>query len=99
MWDELSDDIKAELTDKRFPNRSHHSRSTYADGCRGPLCRKSERDRSRRRTAYRAQRKGKPYAPVPRAPEDLALDAHLDQVVAWLKDPKTVIPSGDEQVA
>lgn len=45
----LFGEILFELTDERFFNRTHGSRKTYDDHCRGPLCRKSERDRSRRR--------------------------------------------------
>jgi len=36
-----------ELTDQRFIGRRHHRRKLYNQDCRGPLCRKVERDRSR----------------------------------------------------
>lgn len=45
----LFGEILFELTDERFAGRTHMSRKTYDDDCRGPLCRKMERDRSRKR--------------------------------------------------
>lgn len=41
--------IMFELSDERYQNCIHHKRKLYNKGCRGPLCRKSERDRSRNR--------------------------------------------------
>lgn len=38
-----------ELSDGRFIGRTHHRRKLYNQDCRGPLCRKAERDRSRER--------------------------------------------------
>lgn len=45
----LMGQILFELTDERFKARTHHRRKLYDEGCKGPLCRKAERDRSRRR--------------------------------------------------
>lgn len=45
----LMGQILFELTDERFSTRTHHRRKLYDDGCKGPLCRKAERDRSRQR--------------------------------------------------
>lgn len=86
MWDEIPEDVKAELLNPKFSSRSHYSRSTYADGCHGPLCQKAERDRSRRRTEYRAARSGRKYTPAPRTPEDLATDALLDRIIDWVRN-------------
>lgn len=56
-------DIFVELTDEKFLSRQHYSRATYAHGCRGPLCKKAERDRGRKRSERRAEDKGREYAP------------------------------------
>lgn len=56
-------DIYDELMDEKYAHRRHYSRATYADGCHGPLCRKAEKDRGRRRTEYRAEREGREYIP------------------------------------
>lgn len=59
----LFGEVLFELTDERYATRTHGSRKTYDDECRGPLCRKSERDRSRKRyqrgnpTSHRNRRK------------------------------------------
>lgn len=38
-----------ELSDEMYRNRTHNSRKLYDEGCKGPLCLKAERDRSRKR--------------------------------------------------
>ena len=58
-------DIFLELNDREYIHRQHYSRATYADGCRGPMCKKAERDRGRRRQEQRAERAGRTYIPVP----------------------------------
>lgn len=55
-WSELPDDVVEELLDPRFLNRTHHKKATYAKGCRGPLCRKEERDMKERARIHRALR-------------------------------------------
>lgn len=78
MWDELPEDIKVELSDEKFADRKHHSRATYADGCRGPLCRKAERDRGRVRPKPPSKsgfrRKGREWM------EDLP---NIDAILEW----------------
>jgi hypothetical protein len=81
MWDELPEDVKKELEDPDFPTRQHYARATYALGCRGPLCRKSERDRGLRRNAQRAAEEGKEYKPVKRVQSKD--DDLLDKIIAW----------------
>lgn len=75
-------DIRAELDNPEFANRTHATRSTYAGGCRGPLCRKSERDRARQRHEQKQKAKGvkvKPAAPRPERERDY----FLRRVIYW----------------
>ena len=39
-----------ELEDAEYRTRSHHNAGTYNQGCRGPLCRKANREHPRRKT-------------------------------------------------
>ena len=64
MWDEMPEDVRAELSDPRFISRKHYARATYALGCRGPLCQKAERDRGRVRNEERSVAKGNEYVPA-----------------------------------
>jgi hypothetical protein len=86
MWAELEEaenaDILTELNDEKYKGRTHATRSTYAKGCRGPLCRKSERDRGRERHASRQAEKGKEVTRLP-ATEAQGRDEYLDRVIAW----------------
>ena len=77
-------DIKEELLNPKFASREHYSRATYAAGCRGPLCRKSEKDRGRKRNAKKAARAGREYKSL--VNEDLELNVRdyiLDIVIYW----------------
>lgn len=38
--------IEQELDDPRWKTRTHGSIGTYVDGCRGPLCRRANRERT-----------------------------------------------------
>lgn len=86
MWDEIEKnenaDVLFELLDKAYDGRTHATRATYAKGCRGPLCRKAERDRGRERHAARQAEKGKDVTRLP-ATEAQARDEFLNQVIAW----------------
>lgn len=75
-------DIFLELTDSNFITRQHHSRATYASGCRGPLCQKAERDRGRRRQEARAEQAGRTYIPVPQH-RKLDREELLTRVFEW----------------
>lgn len=66
--------IVDELCDETYPNRIHHSRATYALGCRGPLCRKSERDRGSRRFKERHP-ESRSYNPSTARQDDAMLEA------------------------
>lgn len=78
MWADLPADIFAELKDAVYGTRQHYSRATYALGCRGPLCRKAERDRGRRRNE---QRGGEDYNPAMnlRIPEP----ENINEIIEW----------------
>ena len=78
---ELIQHVTAELCDDRYSGQSHYDKNTYANGCRGPLCRKAERDAAAKRyAALNPDRK-----PRPRKPEDIARDAYLNQVIDMVK--------------
>lgn len=50
--DELWQEVIKEICDKDYARRSHHNLGTYDQGCRGPLCKKSQRERGRGRGPY-----------------------------------------------
>ena len=74
------EDVLEELNDPRFATRMHYSRSTYAMGCHGPLCRRAERDRERKRTEARALAAGREYIPNMTARE-VERDALLNRII------------------
>ncbi len=77
MTEDLVTLLVNELTDPEFEGRKHYSRSTYKDGCHGPLCTKSERDRA----AKKRERQNPHRRTVPRAAALAELDGHLDRVI------------------
>ncbi len=79
--DQLAD-VLEELNDPRYANRQHGSRATSALGCNGPLCKKAERDRSRRRNHARAARQGRMYKEGPRMYDR---DDLMDAIIRWHK--------------
>lgn len=73
----LADEIVDEITDEQFTSRTHGTRSCHNAGCRGPLCTKFNRDRSRE-----LYRKNNPDVTRLRAgSRDPALDGFLDAVI------------------
>ena len=72
---ELAPDVAAELADPHFLTRTHGKKATYQAGCRGPLCRKAERER--KRASYR-RNKGKVLEYPPR--HERARDWYLEKV-------------------
>lgn len=82
--DQLPDDVRAELEDERYKTRVHYSRATYAEGCRGPLCRKAERDRGRRRNEVRATGAGREYEP--KTEQRIEDNAELDAIILWHRE-------------
>lgn len=89
MWDDLPDDVKLELLDPRFASRTHGKRGTYAKandgkkGCRGPLCRKSERDDAEAKYIRRQANRGKKVIPGTKNEEARARDELLVRIQAW----------------
>ncbi len=77
MTEDLITQLVDELCDPRFEGRKHYSRSTYKDGCHGPLCTKSERDRA----AKKRERQNPHRRTVPRAEALVWLDVQLDRVI------------------
>lgn len=76
-------EVRQELEDPRFINRTHYKRNTYDAGCSGPLCRKANREWMRIISMRRAHRKGKLYKPNPRRRASLAgviPEAVLDEI-------------------
>lgn len=49
ILEQLWNDIWAELNNPEYATRNHHTRGTYDDGCRGPMCTKANRDNPRRK--------------------------------------------------
>ena len=74
------EDVRAELEDPSFITRKHYSRATYALGCRGPLCRKAEKDRGRERNEVKAKDRGREYRPK-RNPLEAKADREMDNIV------------------
>lgn len=89
MWADLPDDVLAELNDERFENRTHGVRGTYAraadggKGCRGPLCRKAERDSGEAKYARRRAKDGKSARSGLKDEEARARDELLDRITLW----------------
>jgi hypothetical protein len=90
MWAELPDDVLAELEDPNFENRTHGIRGTYArgntpgtKGCRGPLCRKAERDDAELKYAARQAKLGKTTKKGVKNEEARARDELLARIILW----------------
>lgn len=80
---QIPEDVQDELTDPKFGTRKHYSRVTYSLGCRGPLCKKAERDRARRRTERKATIDGRQYKPNPLIRIDADEERLLTEVLNW----------------
>lgn len=48
--EELWSEIVTEILDPDYLKRAHHNTGTYDIGCRGPLCRKAQREHPRRKS-------------------------------------------------
>lgn len=80
---ELSPDVEAELSDEKFKNRKHGSRATHTAGCHGPLCRRAEAIRSRRRNEINAVKLGREYQPNYRIKRNDKRNAELATAAEW----------------
>lgn len=54
-------EVNDELADPRFNTYRHGSPSTYQKGCKGPLCRKANRDRAHKGAGSESARAMDPY--------------------------------------
>jgi hypothetical protein len=79
----LAPDVEAELADERFATRKHGSRATHSAGCHGPLCRRAEALRGRRRSQERAERSFREYQPSLRRKRDDDRNEELAIAAAW----------------
>lgn len=76
-------DVLRELTDPRFIGRKHFTRRVYHEGCRGPLCRKYQREAQRAARERQAIAKGKNFTPERNLPRMDDRDDFLNAVVEW----------------
>lgn len=76
----IPDEVLAELEDPEYSTRSHYSRATYALGCNGPLCKRAERDRGRKRNEATAKAKGREYKPNHKIRD---AEDEIDLAVQW----------------
>lgn len=84
MLANLPDDVREELENPEYITRKHYSRSTYALGCHGPMCRRAETLRGRDRNEARALDQGREYVPNPKIRLE---DELLDRIIAeYLED-------------
>lgn len=89
MWAELPDDVREELEDPRFTSRTHGTRGTYArasdggKGCRGPLCKKAERDDAQKKYAARRAARGMKAEEGKKDEKARARDEELSKIQLW----------------
>lgn len=86
LVEQLYREVQAELEDTDYKSRRHGVKATYSAGCRGPLCRKGNRDAVREK--YRAAQEEAGVEVSPMKPRDERIeDPYL---VKWQKDYDTV---------
>lgn len=68
MFAALEEGVDKELADPNVPAHHHGRPIGYNNGCKGPLCRKSQRDRMRQKNG--------------RGPANPVLDAYLEERLA-----------------
>lgn len=73
-------EVRAELAGE-YGHRLHYSKGTYADGCRGPMCRKAERDETKARQERKERKSGRPYKPQVDDPETCLRDDLLNTMI------------------
>lgn len=77
QWaDQVGREVDQELNDPRFPKHHHGRPIGYNSGCRGPLCRKSQRDRIRNN--YPAKKR--------RGPDNPMLEQYLEIKLIQLRE-------------
>lgn len=80
---DLAPDVLGELSDPAFAHRKHGVRSTYADGCHGPLCLWKEVVSARERYERRAERLGNEVRINRRRTVIDAREAEFTAVINW----------------
>lgn len=86
--DNFPPDIREEIEQEDYLNLQHGRPNTYNMGCRGPLCRKANRESVARKVAKRRAERGLP--PTNRTPEaclprarDAELNLFLELYLVW----------------
>lgn len=82
LFSNLPWDVQLELSDPFYTDRTHGKKPTYQSGCRGPLCRKNERDTKRREYRARMKKLGK-IVQDRAAGAAQARDAELEAIQLW----------------
>lgn len=75
------EDVKAELEDPRFGNRLHGNFSAITVGCRGPLCKKANRDHQRNISMKKAVLAGRKFKEDQFRLWDR--DELFDEIIVW----------------
>jgi hypothetical protein len=83
VWHELPMDVMRELIDPKYEGVCHGKRTTSNAGCRGPLCRKAERDNKREQRQAYDRAHGIERKEYKRSPERIKLDEELNRIMAW----------------
>lgn len=84
LSEDWKDQLKQEVTEELsgpLGHRLHYSKGTYADGCRGPMCRKRERDATKERQEAKRRTSGLPYRPQKDDEETCLRDDFLNDII------------------
>lgn len=87
MLGDLGAQVMDELLDDRFDTFTHGNKGTSSAGCKGPLCRKAERDACARR--YRRRKGGEVREYAPR--EGAYPEEWLQSILDWHKEERKKI--------
>ena len=80
LRDQIRSEVELELSGE-FGNRTHYSKATYAAGCRGPMCTKAERDKTKERQENLFRKSGLPYRPQRDTSENCMRDDILNDII------------------
>lgn len=76
-------DVRLELSDPLYTDHTHGRKGTYSAGCRGPLCKKNERDTKRREYARRIWQNEGREVQVRKSRVERNRDELLERCQAW----------------